>query len=173
MDKKITIQTKTTAADYKTLIFFNMFLKKKATFYATIVVAILSLAAIIGRLAGIIPMADWYFYVCIAFWGLLLLQYILFEYVVRRFLASDKLVINSDRTTVIDDAGIIENDQEKSIVVYEWDKFYLAYETKKYFFLYINIAMALILPKRDFQTEEIPMLEKLIQEKLGKKFHKR
>jgi len=173
MDRKITIRTKTTAEDYKALIFFNMFLKKKATFYCAIVVAIFSLAAIIGRLAGIIQMADWYFYVCIAFWGLLLLQYILFEYVVKQFLASDKLVINSDRTTVIDEEGITENYKEKSFAVYEWNKFFLAYETKKYYFLFFNTAMALILPRRDFHTEEILVLEKLMKEKLGKKFHKR
>ena len=142
-------------------------------FYSSMVVAVFSLAAIIGRIAGIVPMADWYFYVCIAFWGLLVLQYILFEYVVKQFLASDKLVINSERTTVIDESGITENDQEKSFVVYEWDKFFLAYETKKFYFLYLNTAMALILPKRDFHAEEILVLEKLVKEKLGKKFHKR
>lgn len=170
---KITIRTKTTAEDYKALIFFNMFLKKKATFYTMIVVAVLSLAAIIGRLAGIIPMADWYFFVCIAFWGLLVLQYILFEYVVKRFLASDRMVVNIERTMVIDESSITVDDTEKSFAVYEWSKLFVAYETKKFYFLYINTAMALILPKRDFSAEEMLVLEKLIKEKLGKKFHQR
>lgn len=173
MDNNITLQTKTTAEDYKALIFFNMFLKKKAMFYFLVIVAIFSLAAIIGRLAGIIPMTDWYFYVCLAFWGLLVLQYILFEYVVKKFLASDKLVVNTERTMVIKDPGIIVDDKENSFASYKWDTFFIAYDTKKYFFLYINTAMALILAKRDFNDEEIRVLEALFKEKLGKKFRKR
>ncbi len=174
MENRIVIQTKTTADDYKALIFFNMFLKKKAALYLMIAVAVLSLGAIIGRITGMIPMADWYFIVCIAYWGLLVLNYFVFRSAVRRFLASDKLVINSERTMTIDETGItVDAKQEEGFAVYKWDKLYTAYGTKKYYFLYINTAMALILSKRDFRAEDIPVLENLIRDNMGSKFKKR
>lgn len=174
MENRIVMQTKTTADDYKALIFFNMFLKKKAALYLMIAVAILSLGAIIGRIIGMIPMADWYFYVCIGYWGLLVLNYVVYQFAVRRFLASDKLVINSERTVTIDETGIASKDEKAGdFAFYQWDKFYKAYETKKYFFLYLNTAMALVFAKNEFGSEELPVMEKLVRDNLGNKFTKR
>ncbi len=174
MDHKITLRTKTTAADFKALTFFNLFRKKRLMPVFLIFGALLSLAAIIGRLGGFVPMSDWYFYVCIAFLGLLLLQYLIFEFSVKKFLASDKLVTENERTVAIDEEGIeVEGGKENSAGVYRWDMLYHAYETKKYYYLYINTAQAIILPKRDFGNGEIPTVEKLIRQKLGKRYYKR
>jgi hypothetical protein len=171
---KINTMTKTTAEDFRTLIFFNMFLKKRLTLYFLIFAGIFSIAAIIAKLSGLIPVANWYFYFCLAFLGLILLQYLLFEYSVKRFLASDKLVIDNERSVVIDDSEITaEGGKENGAGTYQWDVFFSAYETKKYFYLYINTIQAIILPKRDFSEEEVIVLGKLFKEKLGKRFHKR
>jgi len=129
---------------------------------------------IIAKLSGSIQVPNWYFYVCLGFLGLAVFQYCVFEYSVKRFLDSDKLVVENERCVVIDEKGITaEGGKENSAGEYRWDMFFSAYETKKYFYLYINTIQAIILPKRDFQKENIPMLEKLIAEKLEKKFHKR
>lgn len=174
MDHKITLQTKTTAADFKALTFFNMFRKKRFVSAFLILGALLSLAAIIGRLGGFVPMSNWYFYVCIAFLGLLLLQYLLFEFGVKQFLSSDKLVTENERTVIIDEAGIeMEGGKENSAGIYRWEMLYHVYETKKYYYLYINTMQAIILPKRDFPPDETAAMEKLIREKLGKRYYKR
>lgn len=174
MDRKITITTKTTAADFKTLTFFNMFLKKRFMLVFLVFALLFSLAAIIARLGGWIPVADWYFYVCLAFLGLILLQYLLFEFSVKRFLSSDKLVTENERTIVIEESGITaEGGRENGSGEYKWDMLFNAYETKKYYYLYINTVQAILLPKRDFSEEELPVVAKLIQEKLGRRFRKR
>lgn len=174
MENKIIMRTKTTAKDYKTFVFFNMFLKKRAMFYFTIIAAVLSLAAIIGKFTGKVEMAGWYFYVCLAFLGLIILQYILFETSVKKFLASDRLVIENERMITISETGILEKGgKEKGAGEFQWDMFYFAYETKPYFYLYINTMQAIILPKRDLKREDLIALEKLVKEKLGKKFLKR
>lgn len=174
MDRKIIITTKTTAADFKAFTFFNMFMKKRFMLVFLLFAFLFSLAAIIGRLGGWVPMADWYYYVCLAFLGLILLQYLLFEFSIKRFLASDKLVTENERTIVIDESGITaEGGRENGSGEYKWDMIFNAYETKKYYYLYINTVQAIILPKRDFKGEELSFAAKLIQDKLGRRFRKR
>lgn len=136
--------------------------------------SVLSLAAIAGKLTGTIRMADWYFYVCLAFLGLLALQYGVFEFSVRKFLASDRLMINNERRVTISEAGIYEEgDKDKNAGEFLWNVFYHGYVTKKYFYLYINTMQAIILPKRDFTEDQINILQELLREKLKKNFHKR
>lgn len=174
MEKKITIQTKTTAEDFKALTFFNTFLKKRTLLVLLVFAALFSVAAIIGRLSGSVPVPGWYFYVCLGFLALAVFQYGVFEYSVRRFLASDKLVVDNERYVVIDETGITaEGGKENCTVEYRWDMFFSAYETKKYFYLYVNTIQAVILPKREFKVEEIPVLRNLIREKLGRNYRKR
>ncbi|HWQ77705.1 MAG TPA: YcxB family protein [Anaerovoracaceae bacterium] len=174
MEAKITIRTKTTAEDFRTLTFFNLFLKKRIMIYFLAFALIFALAAVIGRLSGTITVPNWYYNLCFALLGLILLQLILFEFSVRRFLKSDKLVTDNERAVTIDGSGVTaEGGKENGSGEYQWDVFYSVYETKKYFYLYINTAQAIILPKRDFKPEEVPVLEKLIREKLGKRFVKR
>lgn len=174
MEEKIIVQTKTTAEDFRTLTFFNLFLKKRIMIYFMIFALIFALAAVIGRLSGAAAVPDWYYNLCFALLGLILLQLILFEFSVRRFLRSDKLVTENERTVIIDGTGVTATGgKENSSAEYQWDVFHSAYETKRYFYLYINTAQAIILPKRDFKPEVIPVLEKMIREKLGRRFIKR
>lgn len=53
MEEKIIVRTKTTAEDYRSLTFFNQFLKKRIMAYFSIFALIFALAAVIGRLSGI------------------------------------------------------------------------------------------------------------------------
>lgn len=175
MEEKIIVQTKTTAEDFRALTFFNQFLKKRIMIYFSIFALIFAFTAVIGRLSGLVTVSDWYYNLCFALLGLILLQFILFEVSVRRFLRSGKFAADSERTVIIDKMGITAagGEENDSAGEYQWDIFHSAYETKKYFYLYIDTAQAIILPKRDFKPEEIPALEKMIGEKLGRRFIKR
>lgn len=174
MDNLLNIKLCTTAKDFKAMAFFNLFLRRRGFLIFLIVGAVCSIAAIIGRLSRAVMMANWYFAVCIAFLGLILLQYILFELSVKRFLSSDRLVVDNERTVTISKEGIFEEGgRENSTGSYGWDLFYIAYETKQYFFLYINTMQAIVLPKRYFSPQEITFLEMLVKEKMGQKFRKR
>lgn len=170
----IIIQTTTTAQDYKKLVFFNMFLKKKLMMFLMPIAAVISLAAVIGKSLGIIEMSDWYYTVCLVFLGLLVLLLFAFELTVKRFIASDRLVINNERTITISDLGILEEGGiEKSKGEFRWELMFQAFETKHFFYIYINTVQAIILPKRDFRSGEIIEAEKLIEEKLSGRFVKR
>lgn len=174
MENRIVIQTKTVAEDYKALVFFTLYGRNKVFPYFIIAVAVLTLGAVIGRLAGMISMSDWNFNLCLGYWGLIALNYVVYLFTVRRFLASDKFMIGREYTVTIDETGITSKDEKAGdFAAYQWDKFYKAYETKKYFFLYLNTAMALVFAKKEFGAEEIPAMEKLIRNNLGNKFKKR
>lgn len=174
MENKIIVQLKTTAQDFKSLIFFNMFLKKRIMAFLLPIAAVLSAGAVIGKYTGMIEVKDWYFFVCLAFLGLIVLQFVLFEYSVKRFLKSDQLVVDNERTVTISETGVTEEGgKENSSGIFQWDVFYCVYETKKYFYLYINTMQAVILPKRVFTKEEVIVLENLIKEKMGRNFYKR
>ncbi len=171
---QIATLTKATAEDYRRMVFFHIFLRKRIMLYFLIFAGVVSIAAVFAKLSGLSAVADWYFYVCLGFLGLILLQYFVYRFSVKRFITSDKVVIDNERSVAIDDSEIaVEGGKENSSATYRWEMFYSAYETKKYFYLYINTVQAVILPKRDFRTEELPVLETLIREKLGAKFYKR
>ena len=174
MENGITIQTKTSANDYKALVFFTIYKKNRFIFYFIIAVAVLALAAVLASLTGVISIPGWYYTVCLAFWGLIALNYLVYLYTVKRFLASDKFTIDREHTVKIDEAGITsEDDMAENFASYKWDQFYKAYDTKKYFLLYLNTAMALVLPKKDFRAEDLPVMEKLVRDNLGSKYKKR
>ena len=174
MENSITIQTKTSAEDYKALVFFNMYLKKKITFYFMIVAAVLSFAASAAKLAGVVEISDWYFYVCLAFLGLVVLQYGLFLFSVKQFLKSDQLIVDNTRTITVSESGIEEvGGRANSAGSYQWKVFYNGYETKNYYYLYINTMQAIILPKKEFDQNQNEVLRDLFSKKLGRKFHKR
>jgi hypothetical protein len=174
MENRIVIQTKTVAKDYKALVFFSLYRRHQFFPYFIIIVAVLALGAVIGRIAGVIPIADWYYNLCLGFWGLIALNYFIYLFTVKRFLASDKFMIGREYTVTIDETGITSKDEKAGdFASYQWDKFYKAYETKKYFFLYLNTAMALVFAKNDFRSEDIPVLENLIRDNMGSKFKKR
>jgi hypothetical protein len=174
MENRIVIQTKTVAKDYKALVFFTLYRRYKVFPYFIIIVAVLALGAVIGRIAGVISMSDWYYNLCLGFWGLIALNYFIYLFTVKRFLDSDKFMIGRENTVTIDETGITSKDEKAGdFASYQWDKFYKAYETKKYFFLYLNTAMALVFAKNEFRSEDIPVLEKLIRDNMGSKFKKR
>ena len=54
-----------------------------------------------------------------------------------------------------------------------YDVFYRAYETRNYFFLYVNPVSAFILPKRCITTGGADALAALLAEKLGARFRGR
>ncbi|MDF3000114.1 MAG: YcxB-like protein [Bacillota bacterium] len=172
--KEITIKISTTEQDFKSLTFFNTYKKKRGFLLFQILAAICSGGAILGRLSGAAEVANWYYYVCIAFLGLIIFQYFVFEASVKKFLRSDHLVVGSERTITISDAGLQEEGgRENSSGSYQWEIFYCAYETKKYFYLYLNTMQAIILPKRYFLPEEMDFLRELIQVKMVKRYYKR
>ena len=172
--KEITLKISTTAQDFKSLTFFNTYKKKRGVLAFLILAAICSGGAIFGRLSGAAEVADWYYYVCIAFFGLIIFQYFVFQASVKKFLRSDHLVVGNERSMTISDSGIQEEGgRENSTGFYQWEIFYCAYETKKYFYLYLNTMQAIILPKRCFGPEEIDFTQKLISEKMVKRYFKR
>jgi len=172
--ENIVVRTKTTAKDYKKLVFFNTFLKKKIMMILTPVAGVISIAAIIGKSTGTIEISDWYYYVCLALLALIVLQYILYESSVKKFLKSDSLVVENERTVTVSESGIAEEGGiEKSSGEFQWEVFYQVFETKQYFYLYINTVQAIILPKRDFSGEQIDTLRSLLQANLENRFQKR
>ena len=60
--------------------------------------------------------------------------------------------------------------KNNSSAVYGWDKFFKAYAAKRYYYIYLNTLQALILPKRDFEPEDLPDMDALIKAKLGSNF---
>ncbi len=173
-NRKIEFLSKITVADYKALTYFNAFFKKRSFKYLLIVGAVASFAAITGNLTGMAKVNPWYFFTCIAFLALVLLQFAIIEQGIHKFLISDKFLINQERQIAIDFNSIHqEGGGENGTATYPIDKLYKAYETKKYFYLYISTLQAIIIPKRYLNDMEIDWLEKLLKTKLLKNFGKR
>lgn len=57
----------------------------------------------------------------------------------------------------------ITNNGETSL---EYDKFYSYYENKNYFYLYVDKINALILPKREFNDEELAYIDEILSKKI-------
>lgn len=68
---------------------------------------------------------------------------------------------------------IIEENKYKEITKngessLEYDKFYSYYESKNYFYLYVDKVNALILPKREFSDAELSTIDQLFSNKMRK-----
>lgn len=173
MNEKITLITKASAEDYQALVWFNLLHKKKALIYFLGFAGVLALGAVLGKLAGIFSISDFFFYTCLAYFGLIVLEVFVVNLSIRRFVASDKSIIGQEREVIFDETGLTSSGGEQSYAVYNWDQFFQAFESKKYFFLYLNTAMVIILPKAHFQQTDLVRLEELLKAQMGTRFRKK
>ncbi len=173
MEHQMEVEFRTSVKDLKSMIFFNMFLKKKFTAFFLMIASILSPLIVVGRYVGFLVISDWYFFACLGFCVLVILQFVVYQYTVKKFLSTDKLTVGNLRTWTISEDGIeIEGGIENSSASYKWDVFHRVYDTKKYYYLYVNTLQAIILPKRMFTAEQGYELRTLMRAQLGNRYCK-
>lgn len=173
-DNKIQFDYELTKEDYKALCNFSMFFRKRSTIFLFSFVMIVCSIILLGKILGLMEMPNWYFNSYLALMVLFLIIILAQKIGVAKVLKTDKVNFHSTRQYTVDhDHFSVNGGKEKGSSEFEWNLFYQSYETKKYFFLYISNQQAFSLSKKIMTKEESILLRKILEEKMGKNFHKR
>ncbi len=168
--KTISFTSSIDKRDYRKIAYFNVFFKDLKMLYLIVMAGIASLCVLVLHFTGRILFPDFLIYVCTIFIVLIPLLFLVTEFMVYRFLKSDRLSINNAHQYTIDEEKIVtEGGVEKARAEYLWIYLYKAYEIKDYFLLYINQEQALILPKRNLTEEDSEMIRDLMRKNLRKR----
>jgi len=163
-----------TEGDYRTAVYFNIFKKRKSILVLIAIILLMSGVSVALSLIIGLPIPKHMNYSIIATVVLIALLFAAAEYSIRRFLKTDKISINSERKVTVDDEGIFTaGGAENSSAKYRWDTIYMAYETKSHYFIYLNVHMMFIFPKRQMPQQKAEQLTQALSQKLGKSFYNR
>jgi len=163
-EEKVFIKTKISKQDYKAVVYFNTFFKNK--FLTVIVLSglIIAVTNLLQRLMGY-NVNKVIFYMSISFLVVLIVCLVTVEFFIKNYINSDKISLEADMEITIDNEKILyETKNIKSTAELSLNKLYKAYETKKYFFIFINTQEAIIIKKEDTNTENINKLRDILKQ---------
>lgn len=161
-EEKISIKTKISKQDYKAVVYFNTFLKNK--FFTVTVSAglILSIINILQKLMGH-NVSNLMLYMSVLVLAAAIFLLIATEIVTKKYIDSDKVSVGTDIEITLDNEKIIYKvDSIKSISEFSLNKLYRTYETKKYFFIFINSQEAIIIKKEDISKDDENKLKTIL-----------
>jgi len=166
--------TTVTEGDYRAAVYFNIFLRRKRTPILIGIILLMSGISVTISLITGSPIPEYMNYSTIATVVLIAMLFAAAEYSIRRFLKTDKISINSERSVKVDDEGIFTaGGAENSTAKYKWNMIYTAYETKSHYFVYLNAHMMFIFAKGQMSPQIAEQLTEILSQKLGKSFYKR
>lgn len=171
--KDINIDVIVTKEDYRKANYFNAF-KSRGSVITYILATVIMGLTILLKFIEPNSIPDFLFYISIGYFLVMLLLIYSLNVTINKFIKTDniylgfnyKYLINSDLISVTKEA-------DGSHLSYEWNSICEAYETKKYFLLYINYLQLMIINKDNIKEENIAEFREIIKCKIDKKFHSR
>lgn len=164
-DYEIRLKTTINKDDYRAIVYFNVFTKTKIRAILFVIIGLIVIVELGLHFTGIrrVEGLPLYFDYLVAL--IIILLPIEVEFICRKMIKTDKLTLGVEQEIIINDEEIVCNNIN-SQGRYEWPLMYRGYESNKYFLIFVNIQQAIIIPKRDLQTEEIDQLRTIIDEKI-------
>ncbi len=153
-EEKVFIKTKISKQDYKAVVYFNTFFKNK--FFTVTISAglIISIINILQKLVGH-NVSNLMFCMSILVLAAAIFLLIAIEIVTKKYIDSNKVSVGTDIEITLDNEKILYKIESiKSISEFSLDKLYRAYETKKYFLIFINSQETIIIKKESITIED-------------------
>lgn len=173
-NKEFKFNTIVSEKDYRTIVYFDIFLKNRIYVVSMILAGILLIAAFILHIFNMIELNKFYFYYLFIFGLLILGGVLLAERMIKVFIKSYRVSIGASQNVQINDKNIqLRIGENEEVSIFEWNKLYKVYEIRKYFIFYINAQQTIIVSKKNITNEDIDILRNLIKEKMGKLFIKK
>lgn len=175
-NKNIEFEFNTTVSekDYRTIVYFDIFLKNRIYVVSMILAAILLIAAFVLHLFNMVELNKFYFYYLLIFVLLILGGVLLAERMIKVFIKSYRVSIGAIQHVKINDKNVeLKIGENEEVSIFEWNKLYKVYEIRKYFIFYINAQQTIIISKKDISNEVIDSLRNLITQKMSKLFIKK
>lgn len=175
-DNKINLEFNTIVSekDYRTIVYFDIFLKNRLFVISLIIGSIIFVTAFILKSFNIIELNKYYFYYLFAFIILILGAVLIAEKMIKKFIKSDKVSIGAKQNITINEERIdLRIGTDGSFSTLKWNTLYKAFEIKKHFIFYINTQQAIIVSKENISSDDLNKLRYLTKEKLGKSFIKK
>ncbi len=167
MQEKDEIRLKTiiNKEDYRSITYFNIFTKTKLRAAIFVIISLIVVFELILHWMGIRRVEGFELYFDYFVIMVLILLPIEVEFICRRMAHTDKVALGVEKEIIINSKGITCKDCN-SKAKYEWPLMYKAYESKKYFLIFVNMQQAVIIPKRDLEEQQTQELREIIKDKI-------
>ena len=164
-EKEIKFKTTINKEDYRSMVYFNVFAKTKIRAILFVLISLIVITELVLNFLGIYKIEGFYLYFDYFAVAVLVLLPIEVELICRKMIKTDKCSLGIEKEITINNEGITCIDQNSNSK-FEWPLMYRAYESNKYFLIFINAQQAFIIPKRDLKENEIKELRTIINKKL-------
>ncbi len=169
MERSWLIQNTLTKRDYRKIVYLNIYKRERLSPFIFVITLPLSILIIIERFIYPEMVSNFMFYTSCLFLILLFLFYLVLETAIRRFIKSDKRIIDHPMKIQIRDEGMeVSNPEQGSETHYAWNTIYKVLETKEFLLFYVNTMRAEIISKK--KIENLKGLKSFLKEKLGAKY---
>ena len=168
--EKVTIQSRMTKEDYKTVVYFGAFGKNRAIkplMWLAILIGVLQVIMVIRTGRVEYPLT---FYSSLVLFALIGFSYLIVTMDINRYVNTNRVSVDAIRTITIDDDGITVLQPDLNTANIGFDRFSQAFEIKGYFLLYLSNLQAVVLAKRDIKPMDIEGLRNIITRQMGQKF---
>lgn len=163
-EEKVYIKTQILKQDYRAIVYFNIFFKNRAFTVIMIAGTIVAVVTLLQKFMGS-NISNFMYYTSLLILISMVVMLVTTEVLIRRFINSDKLSIGANIEIIVDSKKIVcKTDSAKSNSEISLNKLYRAYETNKYFLIFINFEEAIISKKEDMNIEDINKLRNILKQ---------
>ncbi len=161
----------TTADDYREIVRFTNFRRKKATVPVMIIAAVLAVTSLVLGVIGIIPIIVGII-AAVVFAGVVLYFPISTATTIRNGIKNGKVSINAKRTFEYDTANLkIYGGRTETDINALWHTIFAIYETERSFLIYITFEKAFCLCKDQLDGNEVYKLRNYFMKKLQERYY--
>ena len=161
----------TTAEDYREIVRFTNYKRKKLTVPIMIIASVLAVAALVLGIIGIIPIIAGII-AAIFFVGVVLYFPIKTEITVKNGIKNGKVLINAKRTIEYDTTNLkIYGGRTETDINASWHTIFAIYETERSFLIYITFEKAFCLCKDQLDGNEVYKLRNYFMKKLEERYY--
>ncbi len=154
--------------DYRELLYFNIFSRKRWVYWSSIGLAALCAFVVIQTVMGR-GAIDMLFWVSLLYLALIAVLFIQINSVSKRFAQQEGA--SAERPFTVDGSGIHSPNADGTEGSIAWESLVDGYETFGHFLFYVNPRQALVFTKKSIGTEQgIVQIRALAMEKMGKRF---
>ncbi|MBE6881220.1 MAG: YcxB family protein [Ruminococcaceae bacterium] len=161
----------TTADDYREIVRFTNFKRKKATVPIMIAASVLATVALILGIIGVIPIIIGII-AAVTFAGVALYFPLSTAVTVKNGIKNGKVSINAKRTFEYDTANLkIYGGRTETDINALWHTIFAIYETERSFLIYITFEKAFCLCKDQLNGNEVYKLRNYFMKKLEERYY--
>lgn len=154
--------------DYRELLYFNIFSRKRWVYWSSIGLAALCAFVVIQTVMGR-GAIDMLFWVSLVYLVLVAVLFLQINAVSKRFAQQEGA--SAERPFTVDANGIHSPNADGTEGSVAWESLLDGYETFGYFLFYVNPRQALVFTKKSIGTEQgVVGIRALAMEKMGKRF---